>query len=49
MEPILNALRIPFRFVARLDDIKPAIRKAYYIITPIQATGRSPWCSPANA
>jgi sulfopyruvate decarboxylase subunit alpha len=30
MEPILNALRIPFRFVARLDDIKPTIRKAYY-------------------
>jgi len=30
MEPILNALRIPFRFIARLDDIKPAITKAYY-------------------
>jgi hypothetical protein len=30
MEPILNALRIPFRFIARLDDIKPAIRKAYH-------------------
>ena len=30
MEPVLNALRIPFRFIARLDDIKPAIKKAYY-------------------
>jgi len=30
MEPILKALRIPFRFIARLDDIKPAIRKAFY-------------------
>src|SRR5260370_1741614 len=28
--PFLNALRIPFRFIARPDDIKPAIRKAYY-------------------
>ncbi len=30
MEPILNALRIPFRFIARLDEIKPAIKKAYF-------------------
>ena len=30
MEPILNALRIPFRFISKLTEIKPAIRKAYY-------------------
>lgn len=30
MEPILRALRIPFWMITRLDEIKPAIRKAYY-------------------
>jgi len=30
MEPILNALRIPFRFISKLSQIKPAIGKAYY-------------------
>jgi sulfopyruvate decarboxylase subunit alpha len=28
MEPLLNALRIPYRFVRRLDEIKPSIRRA---------------------
>ena len=28
MEPILNALRIPYRVVRRLEEIKPAITKA---------------------
>lgn len=28
MEPILNALRIPFRFVRHLEEIKPAIKRA---------------------
>jgi hypothetical protein len=30
MEPILNALRIPFRFISRLEEIKPSIKKAFY-------------------
>jgi sulfopyruvate decarboxylase subunit alpha len=30
MEPILNALRIPFRFISRLDEIKPSIKKSFY-------------------
>ena len=29
MEPMLNALRIPFRYVRRHDQIKPAIRRAF--------------------
>jgi len=29
MEPMLNALRIPFRFVRRHDQIKPALRRAF--------------------
>jgi hypothetical protein len=28
MEPILNALNIPYRVVRRLDDIKAAVTKA---------------------
>lgn len=28
MEPILNALRIPYWWVRRLDEIKPALRRA---------------------
>lgn len=28
MEPLLNALRIPFRFVRKLDEIKPTIKQA---------------------
>jgi len=30
MEPLLNALRIPFRFVSQLSEIKPCIKKAFY-------------------
>ena len=30
MVPVLDALRIPYRFVDKLADIKPMIRKAYY-------------------
>ena len=30
MDPILNALRIPFRFIFRLDEIKPSIKKAFF-------------------
>ena len=30
MEPILNAMRIPFRFISKLEQIKPSIKKAYY-------------------
>jgi sulfopyruvate decarboxylase subunit alpha len=29
MEPILNALRIPFRYVRRVPQIKPMIKKAF--------------------
>lgn len=29
MAPILNALRIPFRVVRRLEEIKPAIRRVF--------------------
>jgi sulfopyruvate decarboxylase subunit alpha len=28
MEPILNALRIPYRFVREISEIKPAIKRA---------------------
>jgi sulfopyruvate decarboxylase subunit alpha len=28
MEPILNALRIPYRFVRELNEIKPSIKRA---------------------
>ena len=27
MEPILNAMRIPYRIISKLEDVKPAIRK----------------------
>lgn len=30
MEPILDALRIPCRFVSKLDEIKPSIKKAFH-------------------
>ena len=29
MVPVLDALRIPYRFVSKLDEIKPHIRKAF--------------------
>ena len=29
MEPMLNALRIPFRYVRRVDQIKPAFVRAF--------------------
>lgn len=29
MEPILNALRIPFWFIDKLEDIKPRLRRAW--------------------
>jgi hypothetical protein len=29
MEPILNSLRIPFRFVREQHEIKPAIKRAF--------------------
>ena len=29
MEPMLNALRIPFRYVLRVDQIKPALNRAF--------------------
>ncbi len=29
MEPILNAMRIPFRVVRKIEDIKPCIKKAF--------------------
>ena len=29
MEPILDALRIPYWFVDKLDDIKPSLRRAF--------------------
>lgn len=28
MEPILNAMRIPFRFIRQLEEIKPSIKRA---------------------
>ena len=30
MVPILDALRIPYRFIAQLDEIKPSIKKAFH-------------------
>ena len=29
MEPLLKTLRIPFRYVSTIADIKPAIRRAF--------------------
>jgi sulfopyruvate decarboxylase subunit alpha len=29
MEPLLNALRIPYRFVREVDEIKPMLKKAW--------------------
>jgi sulfopyruvate decarboxylase subunit alpha len=29
MEPLLNALRIPYRFITEIDEIKPMVKKAW--------------------
>jgi sulfopyruvate decarboxylase subunit alpha len=29
MEPLLNALRIPYRFIREIDEIKPMVKKAW--------------------